>query len=119
MKVILIAAELKRSRGTGGGTSLDELWRLAETAGLEPIQKISVRVQAWNPATLVGSGKVEELKALARKHRFHHGGEGGEFESFVLDCPLYKKRVKVEKARKEWHGDWGQYVIERAELAER
>jgi GTP-binding protein HflX len=67
MKVILIAAELKRSRGTGGGTSLDELWRLAETAGLEPIQKISVRVQAWNPATLVGSGKVEELKALVQE----------------------------------------------------
>ena len=65
MKVILIAAELKRSRGLpGGGTSLDELWRLAETAGLEPIQKIGVRVQAWNPATLIGSGKVEELKAL-------------------------------------------------------
>ncbi|OGR81648.1 MAG: GTPase HflX [Elusimicrobia bacterium GWC2_64_44] len=67
MKVILIAAELKRSRGTGGGTSLDELWRLAETAGLEPIQKISVRVQAWNPATLIGSGKVEELKELVKE----------------------------------------------------
>ena len=62
---------------------------------------------------------LAELTALSKKHRFHLGGEGGEFESFVLDCPLYKKRVKVEKARKEWHGDWGQYVIERAELAER
>jgi GTP-binding protein HflX len=61
-----VSAELKRSRGApGGGTSLDELWRLAETAGLEPIQKISVRMQEWNPATLIGSGKVQELKALA------------------------------------------------------
>jgi len=65
MKTILIGAELKHGRpNPGGGTSLDELWRLAETAGLEPVQKILVRLQAWNPATLVGSGKVEELKAL-------------------------------------------------------
>ena len=68
MKVILIAAELKRRRGEHSNTtSLEELWRLAETAGLEPIQKISVRLQEWNPATLVGSGKVEELKALVQE----------------------------------------------------
>lgn len=65
MKVILLAAELKRGRtAPGGGTSLEELWRLAETAGLEPVKKLTVRLQGWNPATLIGSGKVEELKAL-------------------------------------------------------
>lgn len=68
MKVILLGAELKRHRGTpGGGTSLEELWRLAETAGLEPVKKLAVKVQAWNPATLIGSGKVEEIKALVQE----------------------------------------------------
>ena len=68
MKVLLVAAELKRKRpGAAGAASLDELWRLAETAGLEPVQKISVRLQAWNPATLIGSGKVEEFKALVKE----------------------------------------------------
>ncbi|MDO8804816.1 MAG: GTPase HflX [Elusimicrobiota bacterium] len=68
MKVILVAAELKRKRpGAAGTASLDELWRLAETAGLEPVQKISVRLQAWNPATLIGSGKVEEFKTLIKE----------------------------------------------------
>ena len=66
MKTILVAAELKqRKPGAAGESSLDELWRLAETAGLEPVKKLSVRLQAWNPATLIGSGKVEELKTLA------------------------------------------------------
>ena len=65
MKVILISAELKRKRpGAAGTASIDELWRLAETAGLEPVKKVRVRLQAWNPATLIGSGKVEEFKAL-------------------------------------------------------
>lgn len=63
MKVLLVAVELKSSRETAGESALDELWRLAETAGLEPVLKIRVRVQQWNPATLVGSGKVEELRA--------------------------------------------------------
>lgn len=67
MKVILVGAELKRRRpgAPAGESSLEELWRLAETAGLEPAEKIRVRLQAWNPATLIGSGKVEELKARA------------------------------------------------------
>lgn len=66
MKTILVGAELKRARQDGAGESaLEELWRLAETAGLEPVEKIRVRMQAWNPATLIGSGKVEELKARA------------------------------------------------------
>lgn len=59
---------------------------------------------------------LEELKALSKKHRFHLGGEGGEFESIVLDSPVHQKRVRVEEARAEWHGDWGQWVIERAVL---
>lgn len=29
----------------------------------------------------------------------HICGEGGEFESFTLDCPLYKKRIVVEEAK--------------------
>ena len=67
IKAILIAAELKnrRSVAPGGESTLDELWRLAQTAGLEPVSRLRVRLGKWNPATLIGSGKVEELKALA------------------------------------------------------
>jgi GTP-binding protein HflX len=64
MKAILIGAELKRARlDPAGESALEELWRLAETAGLAPVEKLRVRLQAWNPATLIGSGKVAELKA--------------------------------------------------------
>ena len=51
MKTLLVGAELKRTRQDGAAESaLEELWRLAETAGLEPVEKIRVRMQAWNPA---------------------------------------------------------------------
>ncbi len=38
---------------------------------------------------------VEEVKELAEKYKIHPAGEGGEFETFVLDCPLFKKSLKV------------------------
>ena len=45
--------------------SLDELALLAETAGLEVVGELTQNLNSPNPKTFIGSGKVEELKALA------------------------------------------------------
>ncbi|MBE2240531.1 MAG: GTPase HflX [Caldilineaceae bacterium] len=42
--------------------SLDELALLAKTAGVRAIARITQRLESPNPATLIGSGKVEELR---------------------------------------------------------
>jgi len=34
---------------------------------------------------------IEEVKVLEEKYKINVAGEGGEFESFVLNCPLFKK----------------------------
>jgi diphthamide synthase (EF-2-diphthine--ammonia ligase) len=31
------------------------------------------------------------------EHGFHPCGEGGEFESLTLDCPIYKKKIVMYK----------------------
>lgn len=38
---------------------------------------------------------IEDVKKLHEKYKIHPAGEGGEFESFVLDCPLFKKPLRV------------------------
>src|SRR3972149_5481817 len=38
---------------------------------------------------------IDEIKILNRKYKINPAGEGGEFETFVLDCPLFKRRLKV------------------------
>lgn len=38
---------------------------------------------------------IEEIKELNKKYKIHVAGEGGEFESFVLDCPLFSKELKI------------------------
>ncbi len=54
--------------GTGDWTiesSLDELGRLAETAGAIPVGRLTQRLDHPIPKTFLGSGKVKELKELA------------------------------------------------------
>lgn len=43
---------------------------------------------------------IEELKQLNKKCKIHMAFEGGEAETFVLNCPLFKKRLKIVKAKK-------------------
>lgn len=39
---------------------------------------------------------IEELVVLREKYGLNVCGEGGEFESFVLDCPLFKVNSRVQ-----------------------
>lgn len=41
---------------------------------------------------------IEELVKLNKKFGINIAGEGGEFESFVLDCPLFKKKIKIKES---------------------
>jgi len=39
---------------------------------------------------------LEEVRELNERYKIHVAGEGGEFETFVLDCPLFEKPLKVK-----------------------
>jgi ABC transporter with metal-binding/Fe-S-binding domain ATP-binding protein len=38
---------------------------------------------------------IKDIKNLQEKYKINPAGEGGEFESFVLNCPLFKKPLKI------------------------
>ncbi len=59
---------------------------------------------------------IKRLQELNRRYRVNMLFEGGEAESFVLDAPLFKKRIVVESANTEWNGSTGRYLIEQAHL---
>lgn len=65
--------------------SLDELERLLKTLGLQVSERIIMNSQRVNPATYVGSGKIEEVKrALEEK----------EAEVVILDVDLTPNQLK-------------------------
>ena len=39
---------------------------------------------------------IREAKALEEKYKLNPAGEGGEIETLVINCPLFKKRLKYE-----------------------
>ena len=39
---------------------------------------------------------IREIRKLNEKYKINPAGEGGEFESFVLWCPLFKKELKIK-----------------------
>ncbi len=45
---------------------------------------------------------IDDLEKLHKKFGIHYGFEGGEAESFVLDCPIFKKKISIDKFEKRW-----------------
>ena len=41
---------------------------------------------------------------LEKQFGFHVCGEGGEYETFTLDCPLFKKRIEPKGSEVQQHG---------------
>jgi GTP-binding protein HflX len=64
-RALLVALVAGRER-TGRGQPLEELRRLADTAGAEVVGEVLQVRDRPEPATLVGSGKVEEIAAMVR-----------------------------------------------------
>ena len=63
---------------------------------------------------------VNTLVGFNRKFGFNIAGEGGEFESLVLDAPCFKKKIVVEKAHIEKENEYtARYVIEKAALVKK
>lgn len=59
---------------------------------------------------------LSDLKKLENKFRVNIGGEGGEYETFVIDCPLFKKRIIIEESKKVWDRVRGEFLIKKVKL---
>lgn len=62
---------------------------------------------------------LDEIIKLNKKYRMHMAFEGGEAETMVLDCPLFKKRIKIVEAENVWDRDSGYYLIKNAVLEDK
>lgn len=60
---------------------------------------------------------INDLVELNKKKKVHISGEGGEFESLVLNCPLFKRKLEIISSEKHWNKDSGILEIKDAKLA--
>jgi len=61
-RAILVGISTPKLRGRLALEHLEELRRLAETAGAEVVETFMQNLQAFNPSTLIGEGKIEEIR---------------------------------------------------------
>jgi len=54
---------------------------------------------------------IDTLKQLSEKFGFNLNFEGGEAETFVVNCPLFSNSIKINKTKKIWDGYRGRFEI--------
>ena len=81
-RAILAAADLGEYDAE---SSMNELEELAKTAGAEVVARIIQKLPAPNPATLLGEGKIQELKEWA---------EQLNADLVIFDCELTASRIR-------------------------
>ncbi len=83
------------------------------------IMIIAVAAEGLNKEWLgrvIDKDALEELKKLKEKYLINVAGEGGEYESLVLNCPIFSKELVITKAKKVVEKNSGRYLIHNAEL---
>lgn len=107
------------SLGLGVYTPLwhrDEMEVMREMLG-EGFEIMVVSVSAYGLdehwlGRIMDENAIEELKALEEKYRINPSGEGGEYETIVLDGPNFRYGFRAEIKRREWKRDHGWIDVE-------
>ncbi len=81
-KAILIGADTGKY---DADASMDELSELARTAGAEELARVLQKREAYDPATVIGEGKLDEVKSLCQSL-------GAEL--LIFDCELTASQIR-------------------------
>lgn len=65
---------------------------------------------------IITKNDVDTLYALSQKFGFNLNFEGGEAETFVVDCSLFSHPIKIIQGKKIWDGYRGRFEIVDARL---
>jgi diphthine-ammonia ligase len=112
--------------------SKQELEIFAPIWGIEPFrymthlidQKFCIKIvgvsamgldQNWLGVTL-DKHSLGKLEFLSKKYGFNLTFEGGEAETLIVDCPIFKKRLKINDFKIHWDGQRGIFEILEASL---
>ena len=67
----------------------------------------------------IDSTTLKNLIELSDKYQISLVGEGGEYETLVLDAPFFKKRIHVLQTERIWENHSGYLLVKEAKLVEK
>lgn len=74
---------------------IDAILVKVATLGLDPVKHLGKSIRQLQP----------HLLAMKDKYGLNVCGEGGEYETFTLDCPLYINRIAINDSKMIIHSD--------------
>ena len=99
-------------------------WHVDELEYMRKIVSLGFRivicgVAAWGfdeswLGRVIDDQTIDELVELNEKYGIDIAFEGGEAETLAVDGPIFKRKIKILKYKKEWHLDSGVFIIEDA-----
>jgi diphthine-ammonia ligase len=101
---------------------IDPMIELSEFAEMYNVIVTQIAAEGFDKSFLgarIDADMIEKILKIKEKYRINMLFEGGEAESFVLDAPLFKKRIEITKNHVAWDGTVGRYVIDEAHLVEK
>ncbi|UCC33788.1 MAG: TIGR00289 family protein [Candidatus Bathyarchaeota archaeon] len=67
----------------------------------------------------IDSVAIQDLARLNMLYQVSPIGEGGEYETLVLDAPIFEKRIKLLQIEKVWEDQAGYLLVKRAKLVDK
>ena len=103
------------------------LWGKQPIAALKELNKMGFHIKIIELDTSWGSNKswigknldteiIHEMEKLEKEQKINPSGELGAYHTFVLDCPIFKKKIKILDSEVFWESSKGYFVIKNAEL---
>jgi asparagine synthase (glutamine-hydrolysing) len=106
--------------------SIAPLWQIEPEQYLKDLIKDDFKVIITGIAAegltkdFLGKEINDDFLSKIKKLRIHLGGEGGEYESLVIDCLLFKKKLKIKKAEIKMEDECtGKFFVKDVELVEK
>ena len=105
IKSVYQASRIQRICDELGLVCFNPLWQKDEEIYLEELVKNKFKIiltgvfafpfdEKWIGRE-IDKKFIDEIKTLNKKYKIHVAGEGGEYETFVVDCPLFSRPLNV------------------------
>ena len=62
---------------------------------------------------------IDDLVQLNREFQVSLVGEGGEYETLVLNAPFFEKQIRLIEVQKIWEGESGHLLVKKAILSDK
>lgn len=104
---------------------ISPLWQMDEYNYMNQLLKNSFVIQIISVSSMgldasflgiiLNYSTLDDLYRLSKKYGFNLSFEGGEAETIVLDCPIFKKRLEILTSKIHWDGQRG--IVEISDIS--